>query len=154
VQTLFTLVKGLPLTYNRDLQEDKVPVFDAFDQLQLMLQVTSATLAGITVNAEHCLQAVSDPLLLATDVVDYLVQKDVPFRDAHHVVGSLVQLSEDLEVPLDQLPFDKVQSIHPSLEEDWTTVFSIERALSARKVVGMPNLSLIEVRIQDCKQRL
>ena len=154
VQTLFTLVKGLPLTYNRDLQEDKVPVFDAFDQLQLMLQVTSATLAGITVNAERCLQAVSDPLLLATDVVDYLVQKGVPFRDAHHVVGSLVQLSEDLEVPLDQLPFDKVQSIHSSLEEDWTTVFSIERALSARTAVGMPNSSLIEARIQDCKQRL
>ena len=127
MQTLFTLVKGLPLTYNRDLQEDKVPVFDAFDQLQLMLQVTSATLAGITVNAERCLQAVSDPLLLATDVVDYLVQKGVPFRDAHHVVGSLVQLSEDLEVPLDQLPFDKVQSIHSSLEKDWMTVFSIEK---------------------------
>ena len=76
-QTLLTLVKGLPLTYNRDLQEDKRPVFDSFDQLMLSLQVAGATLSGIKLNEAKCLEAVSDPLLLATDIVDYLVKKGV-----------------------------------------------------------------------------
>lgn len=154
VQSLFTLVKGLPLTYNRDLQEDKVPVFDSFDQLMLMLQVTEATLSKFSVNSDNCSEAVSDPLLLATDVVDYLVRKEVPFREAHHVVGSLVQLSEDLKVPMNQLPFEQVKVLHSALERDWIEVFSIERALSERKEIGMPNLELIETRIQELKQLL
>jgi argininosuccinate lyase len=149
VQSLFTLVKGLPLTYNRDLQEDKVPVFDSYDQLHLMVQVAAATLSGFTVNAERCLEAVSDPLLLATDVVDYLVQKEVAFRDAHHVVGALVQLSESLNVPLDQLPYEQVKAIHPALEGDWVSVFSIDRALSERTGIGMPNLENIGKKIDE-----
>jgi argininosuccinate lyase len=94
VGTLLTLVKGLPLTYNRDLQEDKPPVFDCLDQTVDCLLVLEGTLGGMEVRKAACAKAVSDPLLLATDLVDYLVLKGVPFRDAHHVVGALVALSE------------------------------------------------------------
>ena len=83
----------------------------------------------------------ADPLLLATDVVDYLVNKGVPFRNAHHVVGALVGLSEKMELPLDQLPYVKVSAIHEALAEDWTEVFDLQKALAGRERPGMPGRS-------------
>ena len=152
-QTLLTMMKGLPLTYNRDMQEDKVPVFDSYDQISLMFKVAAATLSGVTVNESRCAESVSDPLLLATDVVDYLVLKGVPFRDAHHVVGALVKLSESLELPLDSLPFEKVKAIDERIEEDWMSVFSLESALKSRKQIGMPSYEQIASQIATLKQR-
>ena len=99
VQTLLALVKGLPLTYNRDLQEDKPPVFDSFDQTALCLEVLAGVLAGLKVNAARCAAAVADPALLATDLADYLVRKGVPFREAHHAVGTVVRLAEQQALP-------------------------------------------------------
>lgn len=138
LQMMMTLVKGLPLTYNRDLQEDKPPVFDSFDQVQLMLKCVEGCIAGMRVNEERCAQAVADPALLATDLVDYLVEQGVPFRKAHHVVGELVALSEKLGVALNQLPYDQVAKIHPQLGADWNQVFDLQRALSRREKPGMP----------------
>ena len=138
VPTLLTLVKGLPLTYNRDLQEDKPPVFDAFDATMDCLLVLEGTLEGMTFDREACAAAVSDPALLATDVVDYLVLKQVPFREAHHVVGALVALAEERKCPLDQLPLDAAQAVSDKLEADWTDCFSVERALARRERPGMP----------------
>jgi len=80
LHTLLTLVKGLPLTYNRDLQEDKPPVFDSFDQTAICLEVLAGVVGGLTVNDARCASAVADPALLATDLADYLVRKGVPFR--------------------------------------------------------------------------
>jgi len=147
------MMKGLPLTYNRDMQEDKVPVFDSYDQISLMLKVAAATLFDVTVNESRCAESVSDPLLLATDVVDYLVLKGVPFRDAHHIVGALVKLSESIELPLESLPFEKVKAIDERIDEDWVTVFSLERALKSRKQIGMPSSEQIASQIATLKQR-
>ncbi|HWA84819.1 MAG TPA: argininosuccinate lyase, partial [Opitutus sp.] len=122
LHTLLTLAKGLPLTYNRDLQEDKPPVFDSFDQVALCLDVLAGTLAGATVNRERCAAAVADPALLATDLADYLVAKGVAFREAHHAVGAVVRLAEKNAVALDQLPLDEVQKIHAGFGADWTSV--------------------------------
>lgn len=152
-QILFTMMKGLPLTYNRDMQEDKLPVFDSYDQINLMLKVTAATLKGVKVNESRCVDSVSDPLLLATDVVDYLVLKGVAFRDAHHIVGALVKLSETLELPLDALPFDRVKAIDERIDEDWVSVFSLERALKSRKQIGMPSFEQIASQISVLKER-
>jgi argininosuccinate lyase len=146
-------MKGLPLTYNRDMQEDKVPVFDSYDQVSLMLKVAAATLSDVTVNESRCAHSVSDPLLLATDVVDYLVLKGVPFRDAHHIVGALVKLSETLELPLDELPYDKVKTIDERIDENWRSVFSLESALKSRKQIGMPSLEQIASQISTLKER-
>jgi len=147
LQLLLTMVKGLPLTYNRDLQEDKPPVFDSFDQTQLMLDCVAACMADIVVDAARCADAVSDPALLATDVVDYLVERAVPFREAHHVVGALVALSEELQIPLNQLPYERVAAIHPKLEVHWNQVFDIQRALEAREQAGMPGPKQVAARI-------
>lgn len=143
LHTLLTLVKGLPLTYNRDLQEDKPAVFDSFDQTKLMLDCVAACLPGVQVNVSRCADAVADPLLLATDVVDYLVNKGVAFREAHHVVGTLVGLAEKQNSPLDQLPYSEVSKIHPALKEDWVDVFDLSKALNARNQPGMPGAGQI-----------
>ncbi len=138
LHTLLTLAKGLPLTYNRDLQEDKPPVFDSFDQTALCADVLAGTLAGMTVYADRCAAAVADPALLATDLADYLVVNGVAFRDAHHAVGAVVRLAEQKGVALDQLPTAEVQAIHPAFGEDWVGVFDLKRALAKRTGTGMP----------------
>ena len=147
LQMLLTMVKGLPLTYNRDLQEDKPPVFDSFDQTKLILDCVAACLPGVSVDVKRCAAAVADPALLATDVVDYLVKKAIPFREAHHVVGALVRLSENLATPLNKLPFTEVAKIHEALGEDWVQAFDLEKALAARDKPGMPGPDQVMARI-------
>lgn len=152
LQMLLTMVKGLPLTYNRDLQEDKPPVFDSFDQCKLMLDCVAACLPGVVANADRCAAAVADPALLATDVVDYLVKKGVPFREAHHVVGALVGLSERLQLLLNDLPFAEVSKVHAALGEDWVEAFDLEKALAARDKPGMPGPTQVAARIKFWRQ--
>jgi argininosuccinate lyase len=138
LHTLLTLVKGLPLTYNRDLQEDKPPVFDSFDQTAICADVLAGALAGLAVNRERCAAAVSDPALLATDLADYLVAKGVPFRAAHHAVGAVVKLAEKNSMRLDQLPLEEVQKINAAFGADWAGVFNLGRAMAKRAGTGMP----------------
>src|SRR5690349_10387626 len=133
LHTLLTLTKGLPLTYNRDLQEDKPPVFDSFDQTALCADVLAGTLGGMTVNHERCAAAVADPALLATDLADYLVLKGVAFRDAHHAVGAVVRLAEQKGVELTQLSTADVQPINAAFGSDWADVFDLKRALAKRE---------------------
>ena len=153
LQALLTMVKGLPLTYNRDLQEDKPPVFDSFDQIRLMLKCVEGCVTGVRVNEKRCAQAVADPALLATDLVDYLVERGVPFREAHHVVGELVALSEKLNVALDALPYDQVANIHSKLGDDWNQVFDVQRAISRREKPGMPGAEQVTERINYWRQQ-
>ncbi len=144
LHTLLTLAKGLPLTYNRDLQEDKPPTFDSFDQTMICADVLAGTLAGITLNRERCAAAVSDPALLATDLADYLVTKGVPFREAHHAVGRVVKIAEENLVRIDQVPYDQVKGVHAAFGEDWVTVFDLKRALRKRVGTGMPGPAQIK----------
>lgn len=144
LHTLLTLAKGLPLTYNRDLQEDKPPVFDSFDQTLLCADVLAGTIQGMRLRKERCAEAVRDPALLATDLADYLVTKGVPFREAHHAVGRVVKAAEENELPLDKMPFDLVKSLHPAFGADWITVFGLKRAMNKRTGTGMPGPTQIK----------
>lgn len=145
---LLITVKGLPLTYNRDLQEDKPPVFDSLDQLSQCLAVASGCLSTASFNEVNCRSAASDPLLLATDLADYLVEQGIPFRKAHHVVGELVALSENRKVSLPDLSDADALEICPELKEDWREVFNLDRAFSKREKPGMPGPGEIASRIQ------
>ena len=138
LHTLLTLAKGLPLTYNRDLQEDKPPVFDSFDQAALCADVLAGTLAGMRVNPDRCASAVADPALLATDLADYLVLKGVAFRDAHHAVGAVVRLAEQQGVAIDELSDEDVRGVHAAFGKDWSDVVDLRRALAKREGTGMP----------------
>jgi argininosuccinate lyase len=144
LHTLLTLAKGLPLTYNRDLQEDKPPVFDSFDQTALCADVLAGTLGGMSVHRDRCAAAVSDPALLATDLADYLVLKGVAFRDAHHAVGAVVRLAEQKGVELNQLSTADVQQVHAAFAADWADVFNLKRALAKREGTGMPGPKQVE----------
>jgi len=138
LHTLLVLPKGLPLTYNRDLQEDKPPVFDSHDQTALSLEVLAGTFAGTEIIREKCAAAVADPALLATDLADYLVRAGVAFRDAHHAVGAVVKLAERNSVPLDRLALADVEQIHPAFKPDWVDSFDLAKAMARRKGTGMP----------------
>jgi argininosuccinate lyase len=154
LQTLLTLTKGLPLTYNRDLQEDKPPVFDSFDQTGLCADVLAGTIGGLTVRRERCAAAVSDPSLLATDLADYLVERGVPFREAHHAVGAVVKRAEQSGVRLDQLAAGDVQAIHAGFGPDWAEVFDLARAMARRRGTGMPGPAQVKKQLAGWKRRL
>lgn len=154
LQTLFTLVKGLPLTYNRDLQEDKPPVFDSFDQACLCADVLAGTFTGLEFNRTRCGEAVADPALLATDLADYLVEQGVPFREAHHAVGAVVRIAEKLGVKLNAIPTAEVKSIHPKFGDDWAKVFDLHRGLSKRTGTGMPGPKQVQAQARRWRKLL
>ena len=154
LQNLCVAIKGLPLTYNRDLQEDKPPVFDSFDQLSMCLAVVSGCLSSSTFNEERCREAASDPLLLATDLADYLVERGVPFRSAHHYIGELVALSERKNIALPALEQDEAIQVCPELGDNWREVFNLERAFAKRERPGMPGPSEIKNRIKHWEKLL
>ena len=137
--SVMVAVKGLPLTYNRDLQEDKEPLFDSFETVSLALRVNAEMVAAMRINRDRCAAAVSDPLLLATDLADYLVRRGVPFRKAHELVGKAVAVSVGTCTALNELSLDQFKEISPEYGEDVHEVFNLDRAFSLRTNPGAPS---------------
>ncbi len=135
---LLTLLKGLPMTYNRDLQEDKERLFDTADTVRAAVRLCAAMLEHTKVNREACAAAASDPALLATDLADYLVRKGVPFRQAHHAVGALVALAEREDKPLNQLTLAELRSVEKRFGADALGVFHLGKAMARRRLPGSP----------------
>ncbi len=151
LMNILVAVKGLPLTYNRDLQEDKPPLFDSIDTLRLTLAVNTEMIAAMEMKTDACIAAASDPMLLATDLADYLVKKGVPFRNAHELVGKAVAESIASKTPLDQLDLTKID---PAYEADAKDVFSLETALKARTNPGAPSIENVKSEIKRWNQNL
>jgi argininosuccinate lyase len=143
--SLLTAVKGLPLTYNRDLQEDKEPLFDSVDTLKLSLAVNAEMIAAMEIREDRCRAAAADPMLLATDLADWLVRQGVPFRHAHELVGKAVAESVRTGTPLDQLD---LPSIDPAFTAEASAVFSLEKALAARTNPGAPSIDNVRAEIE------
>lgn len=152
--SVLVAVKGLPLTYNRDLQEDKEPLFDSFETVSLALRVNAEMVAAMVINPDRCAAAVADPLLLATDLADYLVRRGVPFRKAHELVGKAVALSVSTSTPLNQLSLEQFRSISPEYGEDVHSVFDLERAFALRTNPGSPSPDNTRIRLQYWKKYL
>ena len=148
---LLTAAKGLPLTYNRDLQEDKEPLFDSIDTLSLALKVNAEMIADMAINLDTCEAAASDPLLLATDLADYLVKNGVPFREAHELVGQAVALSVQTKTPLDQLDLSQVSEHYGADAKD---VFDLQTALAARTNPGAPSIDNVRAEVARWKKSL
>jgi len=144
LMNLLVALKGLPLTYNRDLQEDKPPLFDSIDTLLLTLAVNTEMIAAMELREANCHAAASDPMLLATDLADYLVKKGIPFRHAHELVGKAVAEAIRTATPLDQLD---LTAIDPAYGPDAKDVFSLDRALAARTNPGAPSPDNIRAEI-------
>ena len=136
---LLTVLKGLPMAYNRDLQEDKEAVFDSIDTARMALAVTAEMMSALVINNEAATTAASDPALLATDLADELVRKDIPFRKAHDIVGKLAAESAKTGVPLDKLPEPLIREVCPELIDQWKVIFDPIRSLKARSAAGGPS---------------
>ncbi|MGA9349682.1 MAG: argininosuccinate lyase [Anaerolineae bacterium] len=132
---LLTVLKGLPSTYNKDLQEDKEPLFDALDTLKLALPVAAGVVRTLKVNTE-ALAAALDDAMLATDLADYLVRLGVPFRQSHELVGRAVRRAEALGLPLRDLPLAEFQAISKVFDADLYAVFEHRRSVEARDSYG------------------
>ncbi len=148
---LLVALKGLPLTYNRDLQEDKPPLFDSVDTLRLVLEVNAEMVAALELREDRCRAAAADPMLLATDLADHLVLRGVPFRHAHELVGKAVAEALRSGTPLDQLD---LEALDPAFGPDARAVFSLERALAARTNPGAPSVENVRREVEAWTERL
>jgi argininosuccinate lyase len=152
---LLTLMKGLPLAYNRDMQEDKERLFDTVDTTQNTLAILAAMLDHTEFNRDRCAAAASDPALLATDLADYLVRKHVPFRDAHHAVGQLVALAEQKRKPLNKLTLAELRTVCDKFKKDALAIFDLRRAFESRAaVLGAPSLKGVQQQLERWKNEL
>ncbi len=138
LMAMLTLLKGLPMTYNRDLQEDKERLFDTANTVHSSVRLMSAMLNNTAVNQSTCEKAAGDPGLLATDLADYLVVKGMPFRQAHHVVGAVVAAAERESKPLNEITVAQLQKIDTHFGNDVREIFDLKRAMARRKAIGSP----------------
>ncbi|HEX4632155.1 MAG TPA: argininosuccinate lyase [Chthoniobacterales bacterium] len=135
---LLTTLKGLPTSYQRDLQEDKGPLFDSVATVKEALRIFAAMLPEITVHAGRMENAAADPNLLATDLAEYLVKKGMPFREAHEAVGKLVTRSDAAKRALNDVSLLEMQEISPLFGDDVLKVFDVRASLAKRTAVGAP----------------
>jgi argininosuccinate lyase len=151
---LITLMKGQPLAYNKDNQEDKEPLFDTVDTLKDTLRIFAEMMAGITVNADAMERAALKGYATATDLADYMVKKGLPFRDAHEAVAHAVKFASERGMDLSDLPLDALQSFNPKIEKDVYEVLSLRGSMNARHTLGGTAPTQISQQIARHKARL
>ncbi|HYD00553.1 MAG TPA: argininosuccinate lyase [Phycisphaerales bacterium] len=151
---LAATLKGLPLAYNKDLQEDKEGLFDTVQHLSMCLAVLPVCFDGIKVNRDRCNAAADDGVIAATDLADYLVRKGVPFRDAHHISGRLVRRALDLKTSLSAMPIAEMKAIEPRIEQDIYPHLTVRAMLAKRNVIGGTAPAQVAKAIEQAKRRL
>jgi argininosuccinate lyase len=151
---LLTLMKGQPLAYNKDNQEDKEPLFDTVDTVRDTLRLFAELVAGIVVKPEAMAQAASKGYATATDLADFLVRQGLPFRDAHEIVARAVRAAIERGVDLAALPRDTLAALHPSLGGDVSGVLGLRGALEARSTLGGTAPSQVEAQVARHRARL
>jgi argininosuccinate lyase len=151
---LLTVIKGLPMTYNRDLQEDKEAVFDSIDQIKLVLEVYSAMIPELEFDAGAMRHAANDPALLATDLADYLVLRGLPFRQAHEAIGGLVAYSQEQKRALSELSLEEFRRFSDRFTPDLYEVFQLDTAMIKRVAIGAPSAKNVAAELEAWDARL
>ncbi len=151
---LLTVMKGLPLAYNKDMQEDKEALFDAIDTVSLCVPVFTKMIAAMKINKEIMYKGASAGFTNATDVADYLVKKGMPFREAHGVVGRMVLAAEKKGVGLEELSLDELRECSPLIENDIYEAISMETCVKGRDLIGGPAPSAVERSIAEAREKL
>ncbi|MCA9263930.1 MAG: argininosuccinate lyase, partial [Planctomycetales bacterium] len=136
LQALLVLIKGLPLAYNRDLQEDKPRLFDSVDTVLACLDVAAPMIAGATLQRESIAGRLESGFLDATTFMEYLIGRGIPQRTAHHLVGALVRKAMDRGVPLAELALSEFQQAHPDLDNSVYDVLGVDKAVAAFRSYG------------------
>jgi argininosuccinate lyase len=148
------VLHGLPLTYNKDLQEDKEPLFDTVDTLELCLRVAAEMLDGITFDRERMQAAASDEFIAATDVADLLVRRGVPFREAHGIVGGLVRAAVERGKKLSELSEDEVRELAPQLDGQLGALLTPEAILESKVSDGGTAMARVRDQLAQARQVL
>ena len=152
---LMIVMKGLPLTYSKDMQEDKEQTFDAADNLMLALAAMTGMVIDMSANVEALEKAAASGFSTATDLADWLVRTlDMPFRDAHHVTGSLVKIAEDQGCDLPDLTLAQMQAIHAEITEDVFTVLGVQNSVASRTSYGGTAPGQVRAQIVRWKEKL
>ncbi|HEX16038.1 MAG TPA: argininosuccinate lyase [Deltaproteobacteria bacterium] len=154
LMALFTTLKALPLTYNRDLQEDKEPLFDAADTLRRSLEVMARLVEGIEVRRERIEEAATQDFTLATELADYLVSRGIPFRRAHRIAGEIVRYAEERGKDLRELDLGELRRFYPEMGEDVFSWLEPQKALERRKLEGGTAPQRVKEAIERAKEEL
>ncbi|MEX0952476.1 MAG: argininosuccinate lyase [Nitriliruptoraceae bacterium] len=152
--SMLTTVKGLPLTYNRDLQEDKEPVMDAVATLRLVLPAIAGTVASLTFDRDRLAAAAAGGFSLATDLAEELVRRGVAFREAHEVVGGLVRVAESRGVDLDGLTGDELAAAHESLDADVASILDVDQAIARRDGINATATTSVRAQLERARERV
>jgi argininosuccinate lyase len=151
---LCTILKGLPLTYGKDMQEDKEPLFDAADSLELGIAAMAGMIRDLKANPQRMRAVASADYSVATDLADWLVRKvGLPFRQAHHVTGRLVGIASDKGVDLDQLSLKEMQAVEPAIDRSVFKVLTVEASVAARKSYGGTAPANVACAVQEARKR-
>lgn len=151
---LLSTLKSLPLSYNRDMQEDKEPVFDSFDIYRASVKLTSGMIASMKVNKNRFSEELENGFILATDLADWLVLKGIPFREAHNIVGKLVAYCEEKNITFKELELNDLRTAHTIFTEDALKYFNISTSLHRKKTLGSPNPGFVKEQIKVWLTRL
>ena len=152
--TLLTVMKGLTLTYSKDMQEDKEPVFDATESIQLCIAAMTGMISDVTFHTDKMKQAATRGYSTATDLADWLVQHlNIPFRQAHHITGRVVNIAESKSCTLDQLSLKEMQEVEPRITDDIFNVLSVENSVASRKSHGGTAPSEVRKAILHAKEQ-
>ena len=154
LQTLLVLTKGLPLAYNRDLQEDKPPLFDAFDTVEACLELAAPLVAQAELNRESIGSRLDRGFLDATTLMEYLIKRGMPQRKAHHLIGDLVRQATQKSVTLAELSLEEFQSSDPSLDDSVYDVLGVDKAVEAFQSVGSTSPARVAEQVSIWKKRL
>ena len=152
--TLLTMLKGLPLAYNKDMQEDKEAIFDAIDNVKLCVKTFTPMLTTMRVNKENMRNAAAKGFINATDCADYLVKKGMPFRDAYKITGTLVAECISKELTLETLPLECYQKMTDLFTEDVYEAISLETCVKERKSEGGPAPDAVKIQLEIAKEQL
>ena len=152
--SLLTVMKGIPLAYNKDMQEDKEPFFDARDTLLKSLPVFTAMLRTMTFREDVMEKGAAGGFTNATDCADYLTKKGVPFRDAHRVVGELVNYCIKADAALMDLSLEELKSFHPAFEQDVFEAMSLKTCVEGRSIPGGPAPAAVQASIDEARKRM
>ncbi len=146
--SLLTVLKGLPLAYNKDMQEDKEGVFDSVETALISLEILKETLATMSVNRENMEKACEIGHLTATDLADYLVKKGVPFREAHFITGKAVAKAEELKTDLSKMPLNELQKLSDKIDKDVLDILSLRNSMNARVSKGATSEDSVKEQIK------
>jgi argininosuccinate lyase len=152
--SLLTTLKGLPMTYNRDMQEDKEPVFDSVDTIKSALAIFAAMMLEIKVDESRVAEAVGDWNLLATDLADYLVKRGVPFRKAHEVIGKAVAVCVERRIGFSELTLEEFQMLSSAFHADVYEILDVKKSIDARTAVGAPSTANVEAQLKKWREAL